>query len=290
MARRILALRSSRQITSALVFVATFTIGGVVVNVSGASSVTKPTISISFANGASEVKSMDRVKVCASSLPIGARAYLEEQEGTNHVWRPVWAVGKLRNDHCAEHNVPTLLQGRFVFKARVWLSKKMPLDSRKKIVTVYGPVDFKTLCSNVSGCRLINGGGGPIQVNGNIDEYVDWLCGNNLGDGFCSSANRTPQSYTLNANNSCRSLTFDSVLLASDNGLTGGTVSIEVVQHTLNQQFITPVLNAVTSSTVNLDGGPIVVNLTNTGPLSLYFLSETADCYTLTGTLSTNAG
>lgn len=261
--------------------------GGVIQTTTGASTIKKPSIHVVFVRHSVEMKTRVQVKVCGSSLPVGAKSYFEEQEGTDRVWRPVWSVGELTGNRCATRNISQPYQGKFVFRARVWLSKKVPLDSSKAVLTVYGPVAFSTWCGNVSGCKLINGAGKPVQVGSNIDDYVDWVCGTS-GDGYCSNigGNYFPQSYTINAPTSCRSLTLDSVLLASDNGETGGVVTVEVVQHTLNPQYVTPSLNEVRTAAVKLDGGPVVINFTNTGPLSLYFISETANCYTSTGTLT----
>ena len=168
----------------------------------------------------------------------------------------------------------------------MYVGKKLTFVSPKQIVTVYGPVGFATWCSNESGCQLVNGGGGPITVGGNIDNFVDWVCGS-TGDGFCgdNNANYFPQGYTLDHRTSCRSFTWQTVALAQDNGNSGGTISVTVTQHTLNQQVANlSAVGQVTPMTFNLDGGPVVINMTNTGPLSFYLIGATADCYTSTGT------
>ena len=279
------------RVAGPFLVVTSLLVSGVGQSISDASTAKKPSVRVKIVNSSIEINTKDQFKLCGTSLPAGSKAYLQEQEGTNRVWRTVWSVGKLQGSHCVARMISTPLQGRHVFRARVWLSKKVPLDSANSVQTVYGPVAFKTWCSAVAGCQLVNGAGGPIQVGNNIDNYVDWVCGS-TGQGYCSNlgANYFTASYTLNSPNSCRSLTFDTVLLASDNGNTGGAVTIEAVQHTLNPQDVTPVFNQVTSATVALDGGPVVFNFTNTGPLSLYILSETADCYTPTGTLTTTNG
>ena len=62
-------------------------------------------------------------------------------------------------------------------------------------------------------------------------------------------------------------------------------ITVTVTQHTLNQQVANlSAVGVVTPMTFNLDGGPVVINLTNTGPLSFYIVSGTADCHTSTGT------
>jgi hypothetical protein len=65
----------------------------------------------------------------------------------------------------------------------------------------------------------------------------------------------------------------------------GGQITVEAIQHTLNPETDTIVYNQITTSKFALDGGPVEINVTETGNESFVLFSGSVDCYTSTGTL-----
>ena len=216
---------------------------------------------------------------------------------------------KLRGSDCAVVELPEPSLGQYAYRANLWVGKTLRFETPIQVLTVYGPVEFATFCSNISICALINGtsSGALVQIGGHISNYIDWICGSAAQNtttttsptsttapgvtvtttgNYCSTvgANEFPQNYTLNANNTCRSLTMITAAVALDNGATGGQITIALLQHAYAEQTASPKVNQSLTSKFKLDGGPIVFQFTNTGPMSLYVLSASADCYTGSGT------
>jgi hypothetical protein len=243
-------------------------------------------------------------KLCGRGAPVGSRAYLQQSQGTGHAWRTVGHAVEVAGDRCSTLSLTEPVRGRYLYRAELWAGTALRYQTPGQVLTVYGPVGFTTWCRNVTGCHLVNGGGGLVQVEGHIDDYFDWVCGStgapNTGaattptaatGNYCSSTGFSgfPQSYTLGAGNSCRSLTMATAAVAKDNGASGGRITIEVLQHTLGPQIAVPREGRVLTSRFALDGGPVLIDLTNTGPLSLYLLKGSADCYTSSGTVTSGA-
>jgi hypothetical protein len=270
----------------------------------GASAATGPSVTLRFASTSVEMKSPVPARVCGRNVPARSIAYVQERNA-NRVWKAVGSGVKLLGSDCAVVELPEPSLGKYAYRANLWVGKTLRFQTPAQGLTVYGPVDFATFCSSISSCALVNGtnSGALVQVGGHIDNYIDWICGSaapsttttattapgvtvtTVGD-YCATvgANEFPQNYTLNADNTCRSLTMSTAEVAQDNGATGGHITIAVLQHTYAEQTASPILSQSLTSKFKLDGGPIVVQFTNTGPTSLYVLSGSADCYTSSGT------
>lgn len=258
-----------------------------------ASGAPAPSVVLSFANPSLEMGTPAIAELCGRGAPAGSRAYVQKSKGSGHLWRPVGHAVELVGDQCSTVRLAEPLRGQYLYRGELWTGTTLRYQTPGKRLTVYGPVPFTTWCGNVTGCHLVNGGGGPVRVGGHIDNYFDWVCGTigstttatNTGN-YCSStgAEAFPQRYTLDAANSCRSLTMAIAALAKDNGASGGRITMEVLQHTLGPQTAVPSEGQVLTSRFALDGGPVLIDLTNTGPLSLYLLNASADCYTSSGT------
>jgi len=222
----------------------------------GASAATGPSVTLRFASTSVEMKSPVPARVCGRNVPARSIAYVQERNA-NRVWKAVGSGVKLLGSDCAVVELPEPSLGKYAYRANLWVGKTLRFQTPAQGLTVYGPVDFATFCSSVT----------------------------TVGD-YCATvgANEFPQNYTLNADNTCRSLTMSTAEVAQDNGATGGHITIAVLQHTYAEQTASPILSQSLTSKFKLDGGPIVVQFTNTGPTSLYVLSGSADCYTSSGT------
>jgi hypothetical protein len=273
----------NRFFLSCLVALALVTCGGSSTAFAGSS----PSVSLRFSHSSPEVGKPVTARICLKNAPPGSVAYFEEQMGTEHVWRSIKGSLKMSGTQCDSAKVVSTVQGEYVYEVRLLRGGRLIAGSPQERLFVYGHVQFTAFCSQMQGCHLVNGSGGPIQVNGHLDEYVDWVC-SSTGHGYCSglNANWFPATQTLNHDSSCRTLTMQVVAIAGDNGATGGQISVLVTQHTLNQQMVTiDTPEVVTLRNFQLDGGPIQIQFGDTGPLSLYILKEWADCYTVSGTL-----
>jgi len=271
-----------RFILSCLVALALVTCGGSSTAFAGSST----SVSLKFSHSSPEVGKPVTARICVKNAPTGSLGYFEEQMGTEHVWRNIRGSLRMSGTQCDRATVVSTVQGEYVYEVRLLLGGRLIAGSPQERLFVYGHVQFTAFCSQIQGCQLVNRSGGPIQVNGHLDEYVDWVCGS-TGQGYCGDlgANYFPETQTLNQDSSCRALTMQTVAIAGDNGAMGGQISILVTQHTLNQQMVTiDTPGVVTLRNFQLDGGPVQIQFGNTGPLSLYILSEWVDCYTVSGT------
>ncbi|HET9059620.1 MAG TPA: hypothetical protein VFN61_06840 [Acidimicrobiales bacterium] len=265
-----------------------------------ASAAPAPAVSLSFSTTTPDLGTVT-AKLCARNAPAGSTVYLQQRLALNK-WAAVFRAGsKVKGNECVALGVTEKTQGAVEYRANLWWKGQLRFITPPEGITVYGAVPFMTWCQYINGCQSINGRSGLVEVNGHIDNYIDWICGSTPrstspnGKGTlpdrCQNvgAYEFPQSYTLGSPNSCRSLTMTMAAVAQDNGATGGMVTVQVLQHTDDLQTAQPKYNQISTYTFQLDGGPVAIDFSNTGPLSLYILSASADCSTSSGAPGTSS-
>ncbi len=262
-------------------------LGGV--GVPAASATAGPPVILSFANKTLEITSPIVARLCGAGAAVGSRSYLQEQEGTLHVWRAVGRPLTLAATECGSLRISTPEVGRLLFRVRYWANGKLIYISHEQGVTVYGPVGLVTFCNAAGGCNLA---GGTTEILGHLDTYIDFACNGQPGAVGCggfvtNDGSGLPGSFVFTSRNSCRSLQMTAFMTDVTGSETpGDQITIAVIQHTLNEQTANLAYNQISNETFELDGGPVQIQLTaSTQFEAFYLLSSTLDCSTPTGQL-----
>jgi hypothetical protein len=254
---------------------------------SPANAAAKPSIAWHFTHNRMEQKGKVTAVICAIDAPTGSNSVLQEQEGTQGVWRNIATIALIDNK-CGTIPLYESTRGWFHYRMQLWWSHAPHFTSPTESEVVYGPVGFLTLCKGQSACSLMNGGG-TQEIGGHLDSYIDMGCDSDgpIGGGECDDYGpaELPWTYELHSNNSCRSLSMSTAMLDGNGSKApGDQITIQFIQHTLNAETAYPEYNNVSTSTFALDGGPIDINLTEaTGNEIFFLISASADCYTTSG-------
>ena len=267
---------------SGLLAAAAVTGAGLGVLGTAADAATAPPVVLSFASTALALNQPIVAHLCGDPAAAGSSTFLQEQEGTQHVWRAVGSPLAVSGRECGTLRLATPNMGRFLFRFRYWAGGQLRYVSPEQHVTVYGPVNFSALCNdNGASCSL---NPGTAEIAGHLENY---LTEKHCYLGYVANCLQPFASYTFSSN-SCRSLSMTSTMSDINSSETpGDTITIAVVQHTLNEQSTTVPYGAVSTARFALDGGPLQIAVTYaTGQEDFYLISATADCYTPTGAAS----
>jgi len=230
-------------------------------------------------------------EICGVRATRGSMVSLDEQFGTKRVWRAVFKRSIL-GSRCVDAPIHSTVRGQYAFRVSLTKLGHPTYISADQRLTVYGPVNFLSLCSSVRGCQLINGGNSnTIEIGGHVVSFFDVGCPQNYQtwapNGCGAIDNELPTGYDFTAKNSCRSLTLTTAFEDQQGTETpGDAITIQVLQGTLNAQSYQVPYDQVETATFALDGSPANIDFTeSTGNEKLYVLSGTADCWTTNGAL-----
>ena len=242
------------------------------------SAASTPSVTFGFATPRVDVRTAASFTYSVTQLPSGASLALQEQQGTQHVWRSVESL----SGTTGTAQVQTKTVGAYQFRVAA-LSARTPHQilaaSGARALYVYGNVPFTTFCNN-GHVEPQNLAGecfpGTAQVGGRIFNYV---AAGTDGDDY-------PDYHDwLNFTRStCRSVTV-AFGITDDSGQTGDVAYVKVVTATRDPQLGSAPFGTVGSYTAKLDGRPWDLNLSEAanGGNEELVANGVASCYTLTG-------
>ena len=254
---------------TAFVALLTLTVSSFLFPITSASAA-NPVARMNFSTSSIEVGQTTSANLCETGGVKGEILSYQEAFGTHSRWVAIFHSKLTKRSQCFTYTYSEKVQGLYQFRLEI-LSKgrKVSLTGLKRLY-VFAPISVLELNKTVGmGCT---DNGTPLSSGGHLYQT------------FCSYQYSTTRSGSIN---SCRSMTLSFIATDDSTGTNTqpGSVTLQILQSTLNAQNFNFPDDALTAENIQLDGSQFQLNFSDTNSNAVLYVVSTgsADCYTVTG-------